>query len=100
MTPDTVLIVDDDKQLGKFTAEVLELAGFHVEWTTSGRTGLERVANEPSRYQAVILDRRMPDIDGLTVLRRMKGNAATRDIPVVLLTGLSSDCLLYTSRCV
>jgi len=91
MTPDTVLIVDDDKQLGKFTAEVLELAGFNVELTALGRDGLERVACDPSRYQAVVLDRRMPDLDGLTVLRRMKGNAATRDIPVVLLTGLASE---------
>ena len=87
---DTVLIVDDDLQLGKFTAEVLELAGFNVEHTPSGREGLERVGQSPSRYQAVVLDRRMPDIDGLTVLRRLKASSTTREIPVVLLTGLSS----------
>ncbi len=91
MTPDTVLIVDDDQQLGKFTAEVLEQAGFHVELTALGRDGLERVTCAPDHYQAVVLDRRMPDLDGLTILRRMKGNAATRNIPVVLLTGLASE---------
>lgn len=91
MTPDTVLIVDDDQQLGKFTAEVLELAGFNVELTGLGRDGLERVGMAPGRYQAVVLDRRLPDLDGLTILRRMKGNSATRNIPVVLLTGLTSE---------
>ncbi|MBK8959631.1 MAG: response regulator [Proteobacteria bacterium] len=91
MTPDTVLLVDDDQQLGRFTAEVLDLAGFKVELTTLGRDGLERVTAEPGRYQAVVLDRRLPDLDGLTILNRMKGNSATRDIPVVLLTGLASE---------
>ena len=91
MTPDTVLLVDDDQQLGRFTAEVLDLAGFNVELTALGRDGLERVTAEPGRYQAVVLDRRLPDLDGLTILNRMKGNSATRDIPVVLLTGLSSE---------
>ena len=91
MTQDTVLLVDDDQQLGRFTAEVLDLAGFKVELTALGRDGLERVTADPGRYQAVVLDRRLPDLDGLTILNRMKGNSATRDIPVVLLTGLSSE---------
>lgn len=91
MTPDTVLIVEDDQQLGKFTAESLMLAGFKVEVTTLGRDGLERMTIAPSRYQAVLLDRRMPDLDGLTILRRLKGNVTTREIPVVLLTGLADE---------
>lgn len=91
MTPDTVLIIDDDQQLGKFISETLMLAGFNVELATLGRDGLERMTITPSRYQAVLLDRRLPDLDGLTILRRLKGNVATRDIPVVLLTGLSGE---------
>ncbi len=91
MTPDTVLVVDDDRQLGNFIAEVLQLAGFNVELTALGRDGLARVEVAPTRYQTLVLDRRLPDLDGLTVLRRLKGSAATRDIPVVLLTGLAGE---------
>ena len=91
MTADTVLIVDDDQQLARFTGEVLSCAGFHTELSMLGRDALERLGAHPERYEAVVLDRRMPDVDGLTVLRRLKSDAATRDIPVVLLTGLTSE---------
>ena len=91
MTADTVLIIDDDPALGKFIAEALMLAGLKVEVATLGREGLDRLTITPSRYQAVLLDRRLPDLDGLTILRRLKGHDATRDIPVVLLTGLTTE---------
>lgn len=91
MAADTILVVDDDQQLGRFIVEVLGQAGFAGEICNLGREALERLGETPERYEAVVLDRRMPDLDGLSVLRRLKGNVATRDIPVVLVTGLASE---------
>ena len=62
-----------------------------------GRDGLERVAASPGSYQAVVLDRRLPDLDGLTILRRLKGNAKTQRIPVIILT--TTDNPREVERC-
>lgn len=89
--PDTILIVDDEPALGLLAAETLGDAGLKTETVERGQDALDRLAQCAERYQAVLLDRRMPDIDGLTVLRQMKSGRQTRDIPVVLLTGLASE---------
>jgi two-component system response regulator HydG len=81
-----ILVVDDEPKLGRFVAEMLELDGHEVERASGGRDALVRLA--ASRFDVVVTDLRMPDVDGVGVLR------AARALPeppeVVVMTAYAS----------
>jgi DNA-binding NtrC family response regulator len=66
----SVLVVDDEILIRKSLAKVLKARGYAVELASTGAEGLEKVA--ASRPQVMILDMRLPDTDGLSVLRRVR----------------------------
>lgn len=79
-----VLIVDDDPLILEVLRTVLDLEEFRVSTATDGTTALEMLADD--RPDVVVCDVMMPDVDGLEVCRRIKGDPATAHLPVVLLT--------------
>jgi PAS domain S-box-containing protein len=79
-----VLVVDDDYHVRPTLARLLQRGGFQVTEAADGRTGLDMIEREPP--DLVLLDIRMPDIDGYEVLRRLKQNPTRQHIPVVILT--------------
>ena len=81
----TILIVDDDEGVTQTFARMLKLEGFQVCTAMNAETGL-RVATE-SRPNAIILDLRMPLIDGLGFLRRLRAQVNQRLTPVAIVTG-------------
>ncbi|MFI5372643.1 MAG: sigma-54-dependent transcriptional regulator, partial [Candidatus Eisenbacteria bacterium] len=66
----TVLVVDDELLIRKSLAKVLRARGCPVEVASNGAEGLEKVTEV--RPQVMILDMRLPDTDGLSVLRRVR----------------------------
>ena len=81
----TVLIVDDDEGVTTTFARILRLEGFEVRTAMNGETGLREAA--ASHPDAIILDLRMPLVDGLRFLRRLRADDKQRDIPVAIVTG-------------
>jgi CheY-like chemotaxis protein len=81
----TVLVVDDDRDNLSLMREILRANGFDVRTTCRGRRAL-RVVREV-QPALILLDLKLQDIDGYTVLKRLKGNPATRDVPVIVMTG-------------
>src|SRR6185295_117374 len=67
----------------------LERAGFRVSAAADGEEGLKRLF--ASRPDAVVLDLMLPGQNGLEVLREVRGEAATRDLPVMVLTARSAE---------
>jgi two-component system, NtrC family, response regulator HydG len=81
-----VLCVDDDATERRLLALTFGIEGFDVESAENGASALRRVEDESARRpDVVILDVRLPDIDGLSVLRRLRQSCP--DLPVVMLTG-------------
>jgi CheY-like chemotaxis protein len=82
-----ILIIDDDQLILHSTKILLEIA---TDWTillaASGREGLSLAVNE--QPDAVLLDVRMPGMDGIETLERLRKNPATRSIPVIFFTSL------------
>jgi two-component system sensor histidine kinase/response regulator len=79
-----ILVVDDITKNLQVVGTMLRTAGYEVMPTTSGSQALERV-----RVQApdlILLDLMMPEMDGIEVCRRLKGEASTAEIPVIFLT--------------
>ncbi len=81
-----VLIVDDEPKLGALLAEALELDGHEVARATGGREAIARLGAEP--FEVVVTDLRMPDVDGLAVLRAARAHPAPPE--VVLMTAHAS----------
>jgi DNA-binding response OmpR family regulator len=79
----TVLIVDDDAEVGYTIGELLRRRGHTVTSVTSGREGLTLAAS--TSIDMVILDVRMPEMDGFTLLAALRDQGCTAG--VVMLTG-------------
>jgi len=74
VTPPRVLIVDDDVPLAKALSRLLALEGFAIDAVTDGSKALERLST--SDYDVVLLDLRMPNMDGMEVFQRLRGCAS------------------------
>ena len=79
-----ILLVEDDAHTAGFISKGLREDGHAVDSADNGRDGLFLATTEP--YDAVILDRMLPAVDGLTVLQTLRG--AGNSTPVLLLTAL------------
>jgi CheY-like chemotaxis protein len=84
-----VLIVDDDPVAREVLRRPLATAGWTVGEAAEGREALTHLVR--SRPAVVLLDLMMPGMDGFEVLERMRGEAAWRDIPVVVVTAMDLD---------
>jgi two-component system response regulator PrrA len=83
--PSTILIVDDDEGVTQTFARMLRLEGYHVRVALNAETGLREA--ETSRPDAIILDLRMPLVDGLGFLRELRSQHVHRLTPVAIVTG-------------
>lgn len=79
-----ILLAEDDRHIRETTSDLLTLAGFRVRAATSGR--LASVILEQETVDLVITDLLMPDGDGLWLMNRIRDEARTRRLPVILLT--------------
>ena len=81
----TILIVDDDEGVTQTFARMLRLEGYEVYTAMNAEMGLREA--ETTLPDAIILDLRMPLMDGLGFLRRLRSIAQHRDVPVAIVTG-------------
>lgn len=86
MTAARILIVDDDERLAEMLGQYLRSRGFEVEQRIDGNSGLR--ALEAGRFDIVVLDVMLPDLDGLEVLRRLRVRST---VPVLMLTARGED---------
>lgn len=81
-----ILIVEDDKFLGKMLSKMLEGSNYDISIASSGKEALAKAVSEnPS---LILLDIMLPDLDGFDILQSLKNNEATNKIPVVILSNL------------
>jgi two-component system OmpR family response regulator len=80
-----ILIVDDDEGVTQTFARMLRLEGYQVRTAVSAETGLQEA--KASAPDAIILDLRMPLVDGLGFLRRLRERDEQRTTPVAIVTG-------------
>jgi CheY-like chemotaxis protein len=81
-----LLIVDDDHATLHALGGVLREAGYTVDAAESGEAALARLRSEASRPDLVLLDLMMPGVDGWELTTRMREDAATRGLPIVVMS--------------
>lgn len=85
----TVLVVEDEEDLASLVEVNLQLAGYSVAMAEDGEKALESIRREAP--DLVLLDVMMPGIDGWSVLRSVKEDERTQDLPVIMLTALTEE---------
>jgi DNA-binding NtrC family response regulator len=84
--PNQVLVIDDDEAAREILVELLGRIGYHAFAAADGKVGLEWLAGAAAPPQAVLLDLRMPVLDGFEVLRRYRSEGGTA--PVIALSAM------------
>ena len=79
-----ILLVEDDRQTAAYVAKGLTEEGHIVDTLSDGRDGLVQATSEP--YDLVIVDRMLPGLDGLSLVKTMRGAGAK--VPILMLTSL------------
>ncbi|WP_421202839.1 response regulator [Aeromonas enteropelogenes] len=85
----TVLVVDDSASIRATITMTLENAGFSVLEADDGHEAMARL--EQQRVHLIISDLNMPGMDGMTLLRQVKAQEATRYLPFIMLTTENSQ---------
>jgi DNA-binding response OmpR family regulator len=84
-----VMLIEDEKEIRELVRYNLERAGFRVATAADGEAGLQQVF--ASRPDALVLDLMLPGINGLEILREVRAEPATQDVPVLVLTARSAE---------
>jgi two-component system chemotaxis sensor kinase CheA len=85
-----VLVVDDQFTVRELQRSILEAAGYHVDTARDGREALSKVGGE-SEIDLVVTDIEMPELDGIELLGRIRGNTETASLPVVVVTSRGGE---------
>ncbi len=85
----TVLIVDDIPLNVLLIQKMLAIFNFNLRTANDGQSALDSIAEQ--RPDLVLLDLMMPGIDGYEVIRRVRANEETADLPIVILSALNSN---------
>jgi len=91
-----LLVAEDNKVNRLLLVRNLELMGHAVSIAENGRVALEHLRG--SRFDLVLLDMEMPEVDGFAVLAEMKHDLALRDVPVIVTSSLEG--IVHVVRCV
>ena len=89
MPHEHILVVDDEREILELVTYNLMKEGYRVTGVGSGEEAL--VATRTGAPDLVVLDLMLPGVDGLDVCRRLKGDAKTRAIPIVMLTAKGTE---------
>lgn len=91
-----ILVVEDEESITELLKLCLESQGHLVVATDRGKTAIEWI--KEIRVDLAIVDLGLPDVSGMEVCRAIKDNPKTRSIPVIILTGNTSNSAKITSN--
>lgn len=86
-----VLLIDDDSATATIFATALKKEGFETEQAETGADGLAKAKEKPD---LILLDQVLPDTQGNEVLKKLKADDATKNIPVILLSNFNQQELI------
>jgi len=85
MTRPLIIIADDNRDTREMYALYLSMVGYKVEEATDGREAL--IKARTLRPDLIVMDLQMPEVDGWSAIREIRGDIKTASIPIVVLTG-------------
>ena len=84
-----ILLIDDENEVAQVFQTGLSSAGFQVVVASNGQSALDAV--KTNKFDAILIDQMMPDMSGIDVLKTLKANEETKNIPMAMLTNFGHD---------
>src|SRR3989344_1587011 len=84
-----LLLIEDEEFISYIYKRQLEIAGFAVDTARDGITGLSAI--QKNDYDLVLLDIMLPGMNGIDILKAVKNDEKTKQIPVIMVTNLAQD---------
>ena len=84
-----VLICEDDRDIARLIAMMLDKGGFDSDMVYSASEAMAHLA--ANRYAAMTLDLKLPDQDGITLIRTLRSQEGTRDLPIVVVSAMAGE---------
>jgi two-component system, sensor histidine kinase and response regulator len=84
-----ILIIEDDRYISKMYQLKLSLDGFDVQVADNGRIGVDKVRE--FRPDIILTDILMPEMDGFEVIKMVKGDPESKDIPILIMSNLGQE---------
>ena len=94
-----VLVVDDSSTMREIVGSFLVKNGFEVVKANDGRDGLEQLRNDPS-IKLVLSDVNMPNMDGLTMAEKIRGEMGNKAVHIVMLTTEDNQAMRERGRAI
>ncbi|MCL2635883.1 MAG: response regulator [Betaproteobacteria bacterium] len=95
MGQNCILVVDDEPIGREILVENLAAKGYRVIEAATGEAAWKLIDATPECFEAILLDRMMPDMDGIEILRRVKQRDDMRYVPVIMQTGMSAGADVF-----
>lgn len=95
MEKKSILIVDDEEDVVRVLSKRLMACGYKVLAASDGLQAIEKARERPD---LILLDITMRDMDGIEVLRQIKGASETNEIPVIMVTGKSGSSSILDAQ--
>ena len=90
-----ILVIDDEPDVRTFFTTLLEDSGYETDTAEDGQDALEKI--EAQRPDLITLDVTMPEKSGVRFYRDMRENEGYKDIPIIIITGISEDFKKFIS---
>ncbi len=87
-----ILLIEDDESISFLYKRQLDLSGLPTDAFLNGQEGI--LAATQKKYDLILLDIMLPDINGLDLLKKLKENESTNKIPVIFLTNLGQEAII------
>jgi DNA-binding response OmpR family regulator len=91
-----VLLVDDDVQICAFVSMLLQLEGFNTQVAQTADGAMAFLATE--QFDLILLDIAMPDVDGIELCRRIKGDPRTNRVPVLIVSARPGEEVIRKAK--
>jgi two-component system chemotaxis response regulator CheY len=92
----TILAVDDSASIRQMVAFTLKSSGYEVVEAVDGMDGLEKAKSKT--FNLILSDQNMPRMDGLTMIKTLRGMPQYKTVPILMLTTESSDAMKQQGR--
>lgn len=97
ITPKRILVIDDEKEAVELVADRLRFWKYEVLEAYSGQEAFQKIELKPD---LILLDIRMPGMDGFEVCKRLKKDPKYKDIPIIMFTAQSErECIAKATEC-
>jgi two-component system phosphate regulon response regulator PhoB len=94
MAKERILVVDDEEDILELVRYNLTREGYQVSGAASGEAALKKAQSE--NFDMIVLDLMLPGIDGLEVAKQLKNRAATKSVPIIMLTAKGEEADIVT----